>query len=82
MVAATGLDTPEDRAMPCEQPTAGELESVDWEGVQETVRAFRQALDRGERPALEAYAAGETGEPKGRSDRADPRRDGGPHHRG
>jgi Protein kinase domain len=28
---------------------------VDWEGVQGIVRAFRKALDRGERPALEAY---------------------------
>ncbi len=38
------------------QQTARELESVDWEGVQDTVRAFRRALDRGERPALEAFA--------------------------
>jgi eukaryotic-like serine/threonine-protein kinase len=42
--------------MPSERQTASELESADWEGVQETVRAFRQALDRGERPALEAFA--------------------------
>ena len=42
--------------MPCEADRR-ELESVDWEGVQEIVRAFRRALDRGERPALEAYRA-------------------------
>ena len=59
--------------------TARELESVDWEGVQETVRAFRRALDRGERPALETSARGGK-EPTGGSDRADPRRDGGSHH--
>ena len=47
--------------MPSQQQTARELESVDWEGVQETVRAFRQALDRGERPALEAYVPEEAG---------------------
>ena len=41
--------------MPSQQRTARDLESVDWEDVQETVRAFRRALDRGERPALEAY---------------------------
>ena len=38
-----------------EHSTAGELDSVDWEGVQGIVREFRRALDRGERPALEAY---------------------------
>ena len=41
--------------MPSEYQTARELDSVDWEGVQGIVRAFRQALDRGERPALETY---------------------------
>ena len=35
--------------------TVGELDTVDWEGVQGIVREFRRALDRGERPALEAY---------------------------
>ncbi len=47
--------------MPGEQHTARELESVDWEEMQAAVRAFRQALDRGERPALEAYLPEETG---------------------
>ena len=41
--------------MPLEHSTAGELNTVDWEGVQGIVREFRRALDRGERPALEAY---------------------------
>ena len=41
--------------MPSEHQTAHELESALWEGVQGIVRAFRKALDRGERPALEAY---------------------------
>ncbi len=41
--------------MPSQQQTTRDLGSIDWEDVQETVRAFRQALDRGERPALEAY---------------------------
>jgi tetratricopeptide (TPR) repeat protein/tRNA A-37 threonylcarbamoyl transferase component Bud32 len=47
--------------MPSVQQIARELKSADWEGVQHNVRAFRQALDRGERPALEAYAPEETG---------------------
>ena len=47
--------------MPSEQQTARELESIDVEGVQAIVRAFRQALDRGERPASEAYVPEETG---------------------
>ena len=41
--------------MPSQQQTARELGSVDWEDVQETVRAFRHALERGERPALEEF---------------------------
>ena len=41
--------------MPSEERTARELDSIDWEGVQEIVRAFRHAFDRGERPALEAF---------------------------
>ncbi len=41
--------------MPSQQLTARELGSADWEDVQEIVRTFRQALDRGERPALETY---------------------------
>jgi tetratricopeptide (TPR) repeat protein len=45
--------------MPSEQQTASLLGSVDWEGIQYNVRAFRQALDRGERPALEAYVSRE-----------------------
>ena len=41
--------------MALEHSTAGELNTVEWEGVQGVVREFRRALDRGERPALEAY---------------------------
>ncbi|MGO9888200.1 MAG: protein kinase domain-containing protein, partial [Solirubrobacteraceae bacterium] len=41
--------------MALEHSTASELDTVDWEGVQGIVREFRKALDRGERPALEAY---------------------------
>ena len=41
--------------MALEHSTASELDTVDWEGVQGIVRKFRRALDRGERPALEAY---------------------------
>ena len=41
--------------MPSEEQTARELESVDWERVQEIVRAFRRAVEGDERPALEAF---------------------------
>jgi tetratricopeptide (TPR) repeat protein/tRNA A-37 threonylcarbamoyl transferase component Bud32 len=41
--------------MPSNQQTARELDSVDWEDVQGIVRAFRQALDRGERPEFDAF---------------------------
>ena len=43
--------------MPSQEPTARELESADWERVQEIVRTYRQAVDRDEQPALEAFVA-------------------------
>ena len=36
--------------------TASELESHTWDDLQAVVRSFRQAINRGERPAIEAYA--------------------------
>ena len=41
------------RSEPCSAP---ELESSAWREVQDLVRSFRQALLRGERPAIEEYA--------------------------
>ena len=32
------------------------VDSVAWEGIQDVVRVFRQAMERGERPAIEDYA--------------------------
>ena len=37
---------------PCPTP---ELDSLAWEGIQDVVRSFRQALRHGEHPAIEAY---------------------------
>ena len=42
--------------MPLEPCSAPELDSLAWREVQERVRTFRQALLRGERPAIEVYA--------------------------
>jgi serine/threonine-protein kinase len=39
--------------MRSEKRPVSELDSLEWEGVQAIVRAFRAALDRGERPAIE-----------------------------
>src|SRR5580692_740204 len=43
-------------SIPSEVRRTPELESSVWEEVQVVVRAFRQALRRGERPAIEDHA--------------------------
>ena len=45
----------EGRAMRLEPCPSPELDSFNWEGIQEVVRSFRRALRCGERPAIEAY---------------------------
>ena len=41
--------------MSTENDPARRLDSGAWEGIQDAVRAFRQALERGKQPAIEDY---------------------------